>query len=143
MLFRSFQTILDYAGIPLDSAFRAERNYPGRSFAPILTDSTPLEGWKPEQIGEYGDVRMIRDARYKLVRRYPDGPNEFFDLQNDPREMVNGFDNPNFRPEIDRLTQKLDTFFENYADPIKNGLNVKNLPLHNGSESWRDPRNLH
>ncbi len=81
-----FQTILDYAGIPLEPAFRSEKNYPGRSFASILTNEDPLEDWKEEQIGEYGDVRMIRDTRYKLVRRYPDGPNELFDLKTTTRD---------------------------------------------------------
>ena len=138
-----FQTILEYAEVPLDSAFRADRNYPGHSFSSALTHTAPLESWKEEQIGEYGDVRMIRDTRYKLVRRYPNGPNELFDLQKDPREMVNGFDDPENQAIIEDLTQKLDAFFEKYADPVKNGLNVKNLPLHNGRESWRDPRNLH
>ena len=80
-----FQTLLDYAGVTLDPSFRAQKNYPGRSFAPILTNNDPLEDWKQVQIGEYGDVRMARDAHYKLVRRYPDGPNELFDLQSDPR----------------------------------------------------------
>jgi len=88
-------------------------------------------------------VRMIRDSRYKLVRRYPDGPNELFDLRADPRENMNRFDNPAEAPVVARLTEKLDAFFERYADPVKSGLNVKNLPIHNSSESWRDPRNLH
>ena len=138
-----FQTILDVAGVPLDPAFRAEKNYPGRSFALGLTSSDPLEGWKQVQIGEYGDVRMARDARYKLVRRYPDGPNELFDLHSDPRERINRFDAPECQPVVEQLTRELDAFFEKYADPVKNGLNVKALPRHNGSESWRDPRNLH
>jgi arylsulfatase A-like enzyme len=138
-----FQTILDYAELTLDADFRTERNYPGRSFAPILTERVPLNDWKQFQIGEYGDVRMIRDAQYKLVRRYPDGPNELFDLNADPREMVNCFDKPEYQAISDRLTAELDAFFARYADPVKSGLNVKNLPIHNSGESWRDPRNLH
>ena len=138
-----FQTVLDLAGVNLDAGFREVRNYPGRSFAPLLTHNTPLADWKGVQIGEYGDVRMIRDRRYKLVRRYPDGPNELFDLRTDPRENMNRFDNPANAPVVARLTEKLDAFFERYADPVKSGLNVKNLPIHNSTESWRDPRNLH
>ena len=138
-----FQTILDTAEITLDPNFRDDRNYPGRSFALALTDLAPLTDWKQYQIGEYGDVRMIRDSRYKLVRRYPDGPNQLFDLDADPRERVNCFEKPDNQPIINRLTAELDAFFERYADPVKSGLNVKNLSIHNSDESWRDPRNLH
>jgi choline-sulfatase len=138
-----FQTILDLVQVELDPAFRIDRNYPGRSFASVLTNTAPLEDWKENQIGEYGDVRMIRDNWHKLVRRYPDGPNELFDLKADPREMVNCFDNPDYQQVVADLTEKLDRFFERYADPVKSGLNVKQLPIHNSGESWRDPRNLH
>jgi arylsulfatase A-like enzyme len=138
-----FQTILDLAGITLNSEQKERGNYPGRSFASLLTNENPLPHWRTHQICEYGDVRMIRDHRYKLVRRYPDGPNEFFDLQNDPREEVNVFDESRYADKIAALNRTLNQYFETYADPIKNGLNVKDLPIHNSSESWRDPRNLH
>jgi arylsulfatase A-like enzyme len=136
-----FQTLLDLAGVTLDPVFRAERNYPGRTYAGPLIHAAPLKNWKDVQIGEYGDVRMIRDERYKLVRRYPDGPNEFFDLEADPREMTNLYDRPEHQARIAELTAKLDAFFDQYADRVKNGLNVKQLPMHNSGESWRDPRN--
>ncbi len=138
-----FQTILDLAGIILSSDQKERGNYPGQSFAPVLTNKHPLLPWRNHQICEYGDVRMIRDHRYKLVRRYPDGPNEFFDLHKDPREVVNLYDETRYQTRIATLTDTLDDFFKAYADPIKNGLNVKDLPIHNSSEAWRDPRNLH
>ncbi len=138
-----FQTILDLAGVTLTAAQKEKGNYPGRSFAGMLTQQKPLASWRQWQICEYGDVRMIRDQRYKLVRRYPDGPNEFFDLRHDPRETDNLFNEGKHQNRVKNMTAKLDAYFKTYADPIKNGLNVKNLPIHNGSESWRDPRNLH
>jgi choline-sulfatase len=138
-----FQTVFDLVGVELDPAFRSDRNYPGHSFASVLTNTAPLKDWKDTQVGEYGDVRMIRDNWTKLVRRYPDGPNELFDLIADPHEMVNCYHNPAYKTAIERLTAKLNLFFETYADPVKNGLNVKQLPIHNNAESWRDPRNLH
>ena len=40
---------------------------------------------------------MARDARFKVVvRNQGKGPNEFYDLKADPREKVNGFDNPQY-----------------------------------------------
>ena len=38
---------------------------------------------------EYGPNRMIRGERYKLIKRYPYGPNELYDLKEDPGERNN------------------------------------------------------
>ena len=138
-----FQTILAYAGVELDQSFIQERNYPGRSFASQLTHELPLREWRQHQICEYGDVRMIRNQQWKLIRRYPDGPNELIDLIKDPNEEVNLFHQVNNQEIIQQLTTILDRHFAQYADEINNGLNVKKLPLQNHTEAWRDPRNLH
>ncbi len=138
-----FQTILGFADVSLDEAFRQERQYPGRSFYPLLTHTTPIVDWRQHQICEYGDVRMCFDGRYKLVLRYPDGPNQLFDLEKDPRETKDFFDVPGCQDVVERLKYIIDDFFEQYADPVKSGLNVKNLPKHNFTEAWRDERNLH
>ena len=66
-----FQTIADYAGIATTLA--PARNYPGRSFLPLLDNSAALPDWRQIQFGEYGDLRMARTRRHKLVRRYYDG----------------------------------------------------------------------
>ena len=68
---------------------------------------------------------------------------DLFDLEKDPRETTDLFNDEYLQPVIDRLTAEMDEFYNTYADAVKNGLNVKNLPRHNTSESWRDPRNLH
>ena len=138
-----FQTILDFTSIELDEKKRDERNYPGRSYHSRLVNDVPTGDWRGFQCCEYGDVRMIRDHRYKLVRCYPDGPNHLFDLEKDPRETTDLFNETDLKPVVDRLTTQLNAFYDKYADAVKSGLNVKKLPRHNTSESWRDPRNLH
>ncbi len=138
-----FQTILSYACVDLDQDFKQERNYPGRSFASQLTHREPLRDWRQYQICEYGDVRMIRNFQWKLIRRYPDGPNELFNLIEDPNEQVNLYHQVLYQEIFQQLTAVLDGHFAKYADEINSGLNVKNLPLHNHTEAWRDPRNLH
>ena len=52
---------------------------------------------------------MARDGRYKLVlRNNGNGPNEFFDLANDPREKVNQYENPKFLLERAQMTRAIE-----------------------------------
>ena len=131
-----FQTIADYAGITdkLDAA----RNYPGRSFLPLLENSGTLPDWRTMQFGEYGDLRMVRTRQFKLVRRYyENAPCELFNLSADPTESQNCFGDPAYQPLVEQLTGEIDRYFERYQDPIKSGLRVRDLPQHNLSEAWR------
>ena len=130
-----FQTVADYAGIPLPD--RGRDYYPGRSFLPILDNSAALPDWRNVQFGEYGNLRMIRTERFKLVRRYPEGPCELFDLRHDPRETVNLFDDAACAALIDRLTEEIEMHFSRYQDARNSGLNVQWLPRHNDTEAWR------
>ena len=128
-----FQTILEYCSIPAPQD--PQKNYPGRSFLPLLKD--PRTEWKDVQFGEYGNVRMARSQDWKLVLRYPDGPHELFDLQNDPREMTNLFAVAEVQPVIQELRTKMEAFFEKYEDLINSGLRVRELPRCNLTEAWR------
>lgn len=128
-----FITILDYAGaLPEDIT-----HYPGHSLEPMLFDVEVPAVWRDAHIGEYGNLRMIRTHRYKLVRRYPDGPNQLFDMKIDPRETINLFDAIPYRNLIGTLSEQLDRFFAKYENPTNSGLNVCNLPRHNPFEAWR------
>ncbi|WP_420640578.1 sulfatase [Candidatus Leptofilum sp.] len=127
----TFLTILDVAGItPPDTQFV------GRSYQPLL-HSQPIPDWRAVQFGEYGNVRMIRTSRHKLVYRSPDGPHELFDLAADPREMKNLIDRPDMQPIVQALIGRLEAFFTKNEDPAKSGLRVRDLPRHNTSEAWR------
>ena len=96
-----------------------------------------LQGWKDVQFGEYGNLRMAHDGRYKLIRRYPEGPDELFDLTQDPRETRNRIDDPELEPVISCLDEAMTEYFTRYEDPQKSGLRVKELPVHNKVEAWR------
>lgn len=128
-----FETLIDVAGIE----FERRRPYPGRSVAPLLREAAPARP-KGIQFGEYGTLRMARTDRYKLVRRYPDGPCELFDLRDDPRETTDLFGEPASRPVVEELTRAIDAFFGTHGDPVKNGLNVRDLPPCNPGEVWRE-----
>jgi len=131
-----FQTIAEYAGL-LDK-LDAGRKYPGRSFLPLLDNSAALPDWRRIQFGEYGDLRMARTRRYKLLRRYySNAPCELFDLSVDPTESQNRYDDPAYQPIVERLSGELDNYFDRYQDADKSGLRVRELPRHNLSEAWR------
>ena len=131
-----FRTIADYAGIA--DALAPERNYPGRSFLPLLDNSAALPDWRQIQFGEYGELRMARTRRHKLLRRYYDqAPCELFDLARDPGETQDCFDDTDFAAIVDRLTAELEHYFRRYQETDKSGLRARELPRHNMTEAWR------
>jgi arylsulfatase A-like enzyme len=70
---------------------------------------------------EYGGTRMICDGRYKLVRRYPAGPDELFDIERDPGEYKNFITDPAYAYVIASLDKRLEKWFEKYTNPAFDG----------------------
>ena len=126
----TFHTILALAGVERPAA----EAYAGESYAPMLSGQTIA--WDDARYGEYGDLRMIRDRRWKLVWRYPAGPHDLFDLAADPGEKTNVF--AANRPVVARYKARLEAFFAEYEIAALSGLRVKDLPRHNAKEAWRD-----
>lgn len=94
------------------------RNLCGRSYLPLAT-GRPLprkEPWRNLVFGQFRNTEMARDARYKLVlRNGGKGPNELFDLKEDPTEDVNQYDNGLFLQTRQRLTADLDAWRKRYV----------------------------
>lgn len=94
---------------------------PGRSFAEWL--------WQPEKkeerciviLDEYGPVRMIRNKEWKLVLRYPYGPNELYDLKNDPEEERNLYGEASCSERVIAMKKQLESWFLTYEDPRMDG----------------------
>ena len=129
--FDTFHTICELAGVELPR----DEVYAGESFESMLRgESVP---WDNTRYGEYGDLRMIRDERWKLVLRYPSGPHDLFDLQEDPDERVNVYEaNPQIAA---RYKARLHEFYDAREVAELSGLRVKQRPVHNGkNEAWRD-----
>ncbi len=126
----TFHTICALAGL----SQRAGETYAGKSYAPMLRGERL--NWDNTRFGEYGDLRMIRDERWKLVWRYPAGPHDLFDLSADPAELVNVFE---ANPEVAaRYKARLDAFYIDRDVAALSGLGVKDQPPHNFKEAWRD-----
>lgn len=110
-----YPTLLDLLGIPQE-----ETALPGRSFAAQLTGEPTRE--KDECIyvyDEYGASRMIRTTSWKYVDRYPDGPNELYDLANDPGERINCL--AAYPHVAKEMQERMRRWFERYTRPSADG----------------------
>ncbi len=108
-----FPTLLEHAGIAVPED---DRNRPGRSFASLLRgEELPEDGFVCIY-DEYGPVRMIRTLEDKLVRRYPEGPDEFYLLSVDPEERDNRIDDPEQQDRIRELDERLEAFFSAHEE---------------------------
>ena len=130
-----FQTIANYAGMA--GRLDASRRYPGRSFLPLLDNSGALADWRTTRFGEYGDMRMARGRRFKLLRYRRGEGDLLFDLRRDPGETVNLRGEGEYAAAVERLSEEMDAHFGRYEDADKSGLRIRELPRHNLTEAWR------
>ena len=111
-------TFLDYAGItPSD-------NFQGLSFRNIVSQKETK--WRDAiyyTYYEYPSVHMVkrhygvRTERYKLMHFYYDIDEwELYDLKEDPSEMKNVYNDPQYKKIKDNLHQKLKELREEYGD---------------------------
>lgn len=98
----------------------------GRSLVPLFGGETP-DDWREYLYYHYYDYPAIhrvrrhdgvRDARYKLIHFYGEAnekdaainANELYDLQNDPNELHNLYEDAKYASVRDRLQAQLDRF---------------------------------
>ena len=112
-----FPTLLELLGLDAGAALRL----PGSSFLPALRGEETQEPGEVVVHDEYGPVRMIRSARYKYIHRYPYGPNEFYDLEEDPEERCNRIGDPAARGKILDMRGRMERWFSDYANPDLDG----------------------
>jgi arylsulfatase A-like enzyme len=108
-----FPTLLDYLG--LKDKLPEKPPLPGRSFAEALR-GRPIE-WDDVVFFEFENTRAIRTRQWKYVFRFPDGPNELYDLKADPGERMNLIDKEATAETCRDLRHRLDNFFDRYANP--------------------------
>lgn len=102
-----FPTLLEYAGLPTPPK---DPRRVGSSYVSLLR-----AGAKPskrnELFFEYSMVRGLRTHRFKLILRTDGFASELYDLENDPGETTNLFDNPQHTALRQQLTGRLERFF--------------------------------
>ncbi len=114
-----FPTLLEILGLSAE----LPENLPGRSFLPLLKEEMAAEGREEVVIfDEYGPVRMIRQKAWKYVHRYPYGRHELYHLASDPNEERNLYGQPEYEEKVLELHRRLDKWYEDYADPARDGL---------------------
>ena len=110
-------TLLGYLGLESPS----DQPLPGRDFSPILRGKSLASDTPVYVLDEYGPTRMIRTRTWKYVHRYPDGPDELYDLANDPFEKLNLVDFPEHGERISQLRVELEEWYDRYVDPRMDG----------------------
>ncbi len=133
-----FATLLEAAGATPAPAVAEEIHSPGHSYLPLLRGAAGA--WRDVQFCEYGNARMARSARHKLIRRYP-GPNghfgdELYDLEADPREQHNLLAEPRYAPVVAELAARLDAHFARYEVPDQSGADIAARRRCNPNEPW-------
>ena len=111
-------TILDLAGINQPDSWH------GKSLLPLVTgeqtslnrDTVLIEHlWEFEYIPPSEGVRT---SRWKYFRYVNDKSSpELYDLMNDPREISNLADDPDYQQVLTELAEKCDQLIQKYADP--------------------------
>ncbi len=101
-----FPTVCELAGVsaPTDP-LRA-----GGSFLPRLSGEEESCDQPVVVYDEYGGTRMIREGRWKYVLRF-EGPEELYDLQEDPQERRDLAQDPVLAPRRQRLRDQLEDWF--------------------------------
>jgi arylsulfatase A-like enzyme len=125
----SFATLKDLCGLqPADGHLR-----PGHSLSSI-NQIAPHHRLDRTTFHEYGDARAVRTSEWKRIERYGHGPDEAFDLSNDPGEN-HPLPASAAPPE---LAESLHAFYRDYDQGKYSGLHARQLPRHNDHEAWRD-----
>ena len=110
-------TLLDYLELPRPT----QRNLPGQSFLPLL-EGKEMPGRDSIMVyDEYGATRMARTTDWKYVHRHAAGPNELYDLQNDPDERHNLADDPSHSARVTQMLALLEEWFNHYIEADKDG----------------------
>jgi arylsulfatase A-like enzyme len=95
-LFDIFPTVCELVGIPIPA--RVE----GRSLVPVMTGSA--EKVRDHAFTAYKTVqRAIRDQRWKLIRYPHINKTQLFDLQDDPHEMYNLAERPEYAERLGQM----------------------------------------
>lgn len=93
-----------------------ERNLCGTSYLGPVMGRTSKKPFRSVIFGRFRYAEMARDGRYKIVvRNNGEGPNELYDLREDPREKTNQYENQAFLLVRERLTRDLEAWRKRYA----------------------------
>lgn len=115
-------TFLDYCDIEIPEAMQGES-------IRRLAMGKKVNDWRKEMYYHYYEYPHgwhfakkhygIRTKKYKLIHYYGDDIWEFFDLERDPKELINQYDNQEYSRIINSLTIDLQDLQTKYKDTDK------------------------
>ena len=108
-----FPSLLDY--LEMAEEIPAEPELSGRSYGRALTGEE-VE-WDGTIFHEFENVRMVRQERWKYTWRFPQGPDELYDMVDDPGERRNRADDPQCAAIVRDMRERIEAFFDRYANP--------------------------
>jgi arylsulfatase A-like enzyme len=126
------QTLLEAAGLP------PRTDSPGMSYWTHLSTADSL--WRTAQFCEYGNARMIRTNRWKLICRYAPHEafgDELYDLQKDPREKKNVINVAANAAMVTSLREQLDAHFQRWEVAERSGKDILARPVFSPSMPWK------
>ncbi len=132
-------TFLDFAGVEIPDKMQ------GKSLRPLLTSATNTENFRDAVYYHYYDFPAfhmvkrhygIRTERYKLIHFYDDIDTwELYDLQKDPREEKNLYDDPAYTEIQQKLHVELEQLQEKYEVTNKE---FQTTPKENVDRAYRN-----
>ena len=111
------ETLLDLLDMEEEIPKELADSLPGKSFKEVLVSGKETEERAIMIFDEYGPNRMIRTKEWKLVHRYPYGPDELYHLTEDPDEQINLAEEEGFREIREGLLDQMIRWFDRYVDP--------------------------
>lgn len=117
-----FITLSDYTQTFLDVAGEQAFNVPGRSFAGFFKKDA-IDNWTQEYHGQMNGVELYYTQRVAMTKEFKYVYNgfdfdEFYDLRNDPHEMVNLVHEPDYEEAKMDLVKRMWRFAESVNDSI-------------------------
>ena len=106
-------TLLSYLGFK--DRVPSEPELPGRDYTAALR-GRELD-WENVIFYEFENSRMVRIPDWKYTRRFPNGPDELYDIRNDRTERENLSGQAKYEGIQKKLAKRLDAFFKRYANP--------------------------
>jgi arylsulfatase A-like enzyme len=106
-------TVLDY--LDLKDKTPLKPRLPGRSYRRALAGES--NAGDDAVFFEFETTRAIRTREWKYVSRFPVGPNELYNLKDDPEERHNLVHQATHTARQRELAERLVTFFNQYTDP--------------------------
>lgn len=105
-------TLLDYLGLEAPPSPKRV----GRSYAGFLRGRPPRD-WRTRLYYEYAYVRALRTENLKYIERAEGYPSEMYDLEADPGETKNVYEDPAYAKQREAFAKELRGFFEGIEAP--------------------------